>query len=129
VGIPTEDRGDEIELISCQRQQPFSTDTKGLLQFGESQRGVEPLLDRQGQKRQVPPLRRHEMRQDDANATFGGRGLFYDPIREMGHARGRAHACAFQFDGLDPQALEQAHALTEKNRDEINMDFIQKAQF
>jgi hypothetical protein len=47
----------------------------------------------------------------------------------MGYARRLSHTGPFQFDGLNTEVLEQPHTLTEQDRDEIDVDFIQEAQF
>lgn len=52
-------------------------------------------------------------------------GLFYDAEREMRYARRLSHSGSFQLDGLDAKLLEQAHALTEQDRHEVDVDFVQ----
>jgi hypothetical protein len=55
--------------------------------------------------------------------------VLYDAEREMGYARRLSHAGPFQFDGLNTEVLEQPDTLTQQDRDEIDVDFIQEAQF
>jgi hypothetical protein len=45
------------------------------------------------------------------------------------YTRGFAHPGGFQLDRLNTQPLEQADPLAQQDRDQVDRDFVQQAQF